>query len=75
MLPTEKKPDCTRKRKKSEVRASERFSDRYGEGLEVSEPSEGDCSWVEMSEMAIEIAFGVRVGDDGGEDGPVVLKL
>lgn len=28
MLPTEKKPDCTRKRKKSEVRRSESFNDR-----------------------------------------------
>jgi len=41
----------------------------------VSEPSEGDCSWDEMSGMALEIGFGAREGDDGGEGDAVVLKL
>ena len=71
-FPVEKKADWRRKRKKSEIRASERVSGLYGEASWASVVFEavsiGDWSCFEMSSAASERLFVAMVGDGGGKD-------
>ena len=57
------------------MRASNSRRGRYGEGSETSEPSEGACSCDDISERAALRDLEFSVGDGGGEDEVLALKL